>query len=76
MLLAVGSLDRESRDTYDLVVKASDRGSPQREVRQLPAEKMEDDMMPMKLTDISFYSGVADVVSSCMVVIGRSQRSD
>ena len=32
-LLAVGSLDRESRETYELVVKASDNGSPQREVR-------------------------------------------
>lgn len=32
-LLAVGSLDRESRDTYELVVTASDRGTPQREVR-------------------------------------------
>ncbi|XP_044045435.1 protocadherin Fat 4 [Siniperca chuatsi] len=30
-LLAVGPLDRESRETYDLVVKASDKGSPQRE---------------------------------------------
>ncbi|XP_029297871.1 cadherin EGF LAG seven-pass G-type receptor 2-like [Cottoperca gobio] len=30
-LLAVGSLDRESRETYDLVVKASDAGVPQRE---------------------------------------------
>nr|XP_046231679.1 protein dachsous isoform X5 [Scatophagus argus] len=30
-LLAVGSLDRESRETYELVVKASDNGSPQRE---------------------------------------------
>lgn len=33
MLLAVGELDRETRETYDLVVKASDKGSPQREVR-------------------------------------------
>lgn len=33
MLLAVGSLDRESRDTYELIIKASDKGSPQREVR-------------------------------------------
>lgn len=32
-LLAVGPLDRESKETYELVVKASDRGSPQREVR-------------------------------------------
>lgn len=32
-LLVVGALDRESRDTYELVVKAADRGSPQREVR-------------------------------------------
>lgn len=32
-LLAVGPLDRESRDAYELVVKASDRGSPPREVR-------------------------------------------
>lgn len=32
-LLAVGSLDRESRETYELFVKASDKGSPQREVR-------------------------------------------
>ncbi|XP_027138360.1 protocadherin Fat 4 isoform X1 [Larimichthys crocea] len=31
MLLAVGSLDRESRDTYELIIKASDKGSPQRE---------------------------------------------
>ncbi|XP_040002206.1 protocadherin Fat 4 [Xiphias gladius] len=31
-LLAVGPLDRESRETYDLLVKASDKGSPQREV--------------------------------------------
>ncbi|KAM6941222.1 protocadherin Fat 4 [Lycodopsis pacificus] len=31
MLLAVGSLDRESRETYELFVKASDKGSPQRE---------------------------------------------
>ncbi|XP_070771479.1 protocadherin Fat 4 [Enoplosus armatus] len=30
-LLAVGSLDREARETYDLVIKASDEGSPQRE---------------------------------------------
>lgn len=30
-LLAVGPLDRESRETYDLVVKASDKGVPQRE---------------------------------------------
>ncbi|XP_045903065.1 protocadherin Fat 4-like isoform X1 [Micropterus dolomieu] len=30
-LLAVGSLDRENKDTYELVVKASDKGSPQRE---------------------------------------------
>ncbi|XP_026158869.1 protocadherin Fat 4 [Mastacembelus armatus] len=30
-LLAVGALDRESRETYDLVVKASDKGDPQRE---------------------------------------------
>nr|XP_033478927.1 protocadherin Fat 4 [Epinephelus lanceolatus] len=30
-LLAVGSLDRESREMYDLVVRASDKGSPQRE---------------------------------------------
>ncbi|KAK2817525.1 hypothetical protein Q5P01_025716 [Channa striata] len=30
-LLAVGDLDRESRDTYDLVVKASDKGIPQRD---------------------------------------------
>uniref|UniRef100_UPI0009B38DC5 cadherin-23 n=1 Tax=Monopterus albus TaxID=43700 RepID=UPI0009B38DC5 len=30
-LLAVGALDRESRDTYELLVKASDKGSPQRE---------------------------------------------
>ncbi|XP_054866126.1 cadherin-23 [Amphiprion ocellaris] len=30
-LLAVGPLDRESRDAYDLVVKASDKGVPQRE---------------------------------------------
>lgn len=32
-MLAVGSLDRENKDTYELVVKASDKGSPQREVR-------------------------------------------
>ncbi|XP_038133976.1 protein dachsous [Cyprinodon tularosa] len=31
MLLAVGSLDRESIETYDLVLKASDKGSPQKE---------------------------------------------
>ncbi|XP_047434008.1 protein dachsous-like [Mugil cephalus] len=31
MLLAVGPLDRESGETLDLVVKASDKGSPQRE---------------------------------------------
>ncbi|KAL3066367.1 hypothetical protein OYC64_016342 [Pagothenia borchgrevinki] len=31
MLLAVGPLDRESKETYELVVKASDNGSPQRE---------------------------------------------
>ncbi|XP_059189827.1 protocadherin Fat 4 [Centropristis striata] len=31
MLLAVGTLDRESRETYELLVKATDRGSPQRE---------------------------------------------
>ncbi|XP_029001511.1 protein dachsous [Betta splendens] len=31
MLLAVGDLDRESQETYELVIKASDRGSPQRE---------------------------------------------
>nr|XP_008302668.1 PREDICTED: protocadherin Fat 4-like [Stegastes partitus] len=30
-LLAVGPLDRESRDSYDLVVRASDKGVPQRE---------------------------------------------
>ncbi|XP_020495271.2 protocadherin Fat 4 [Labrus bergylta] len=30
-LLAVGRLDRESRETYELVVKASDKGIPQRE---------------------------------------------
>ncbi|XP_034740142.1 protocadherin Fat 4 [Etheostoma cragini] len=30
-LLAVGSLDRESRDTYELLVKASDKGTPPRE---------------------------------------------
>ncbi|XP_051801959.1 cadherin EGF LAG seven-pass G-type receptor 1-like [Acanthochromis polyacanthus] len=30
-LLAVAPLDRESRDTYELVVKASDKGVPQRE---------------------------------------------
>ncbi|KAG7235236.1 hypothetical protein INR49_003079 [Caranx melampygus] len=30
-LLAVGQLDRESREEYELLVKASDRGSPQRE---------------------------------------------
>lgn len=32
-LLAVGPLDRETRDTYELIVMASDKGSPQREVR-------------------------------------------
>ncbi|KAM3622826.1 uncharacterized protein V6R79_003596 [Siganus canaliculatus] len=31
MLLAVGSLDRESREMYELIIKASDKGSPQRE---------------------------------------------
>ncbi|MEQ2261910.1 hypothetical protein XENORESO_017797, partial [Xenotaenia resolanae] len=31
MLLAVGPLDRESTEVYDLVLKASDKGSPQRE---------------------------------------------
>ncbi|XP_043970025.1 protocadherin Fat 4 isoform X2 [Gambusia affinis] len=31
MLLVVGSLDRENTETYDLVLKASDKGSPQRE---------------------------------------------
>ncbi|XP_050926881.1 protocadherin beta-2 [Lates calcarifer] len=31
MLLAVGHLDRERRETYDLIVKAADKGSPQRE---------------------------------------------
>ncbi|RVE76560.1 hypothetical protein OJAV_G00009860 [Oryzias javanicus] len=31
MLLAVASLDRETTDTYELFVKASDNGSPQRE---------------------------------------------
>ncbi|XP_028423953.1 protocadherin Fat 4-like [Perca flavescens] len=30
-LLAVGKLDRESRETYELLVKASDKGSPPRE---------------------------------------------
>ncbi|XP_067355536.1 protocadherin Fat 4 isoform X2 [Channa argus] len=30
-LLAVGDLDRESRETYDLVIKASDKGIPQRQ---------------------------------------------
>ncbi|XP_034044704.1 protocadherin Fat 4-like isoform X2 [Thalassophryne amazonica] len=30
-LLAVGVLDRESRDTYDLIIQAVDRGVPQRE---------------------------------------------
>lgn len=34
-LLAVGDLDRESRETYELVVKACDNGSPQREVSKL-----------------------------------------
>lgn len=33
MLLAVGDLDRERRDSYDLVVRASDKGTPQRQVR-------------------------------------------
>ncbi|XP_014832946.1 PREDICTED: cadherin-23-like [Poecilia mexicana] len=32
MLLVVGSLDREKTETYNLVLKASDKGSPQREV--------------------------------------------
>ncbi len=32
-LLAVGSLDRETQETYELVVKASDKGIPQMEVR-------------------------------------------
>ncbi|CAJ1052822.1 cadherin-23-like [Xyrichtys novacula] len=31
MLLAVGPLDRESSETFELFVKASDKGSPQRE---------------------------------------------
>ncbi|CAG5946960.1 unnamed protein product [Menidia menidia] len=31
MLMAIGRLDRESRETYDLVVKASDNGIPKRE---------------------------------------------
>ncbi|CAN9493180.1 unnamed protein product [Ophioblennius macclurei] len=31
MLLAVGSLDRETRETYELLVKATDGGSPQME---------------------------------------------
>ncbi|XP_028252777.1 cadherin EGF LAG seven-pass G-type receptor 2-like [Parambassis ranga] len=31
MLLAVGDLDRERRDSYDLVVRASDKGTPQRQ---------------------------------------------
>uniref|UniRef100_A0A087XD96 Cadherin domain-containing protein n=1 Tax=Poecilia formosa TaxID=48698 RepID=A0A087XD96_POEFO len=31
MLLVVGSLDREKTETYNLVLKASDKGSPQRE---------------------------------------------
>lgn len=31
MLLVVGPLDRESKETYDLVLLASDKGSPQRE---------------------------------------------
>ncbi|XP_008416259.1 protein dachsous [Poecilia reticulata] len=30
-LLVVGSLDREKTETYDLILKASDKGSPQRE---------------------------------------------
>lgn len=32
-LQAVGSLDRERQETYELLVKASDDGRPQREVR-------------------------------------------
>ncbi|XP_044201132.1 protocadherin Fat 4-like [Thunnus albacares] len=31
MLLAVGALDRESKETYNLLIRASDKGSPQRE---------------------------------------------
>ncbi|XP_044201151.1 protocadherin Fat 4-like [Thunnus albacares] len=31
MLLAVGALDRESKESYDLLIRASDKGSPQRE---------------------------------------------
>ena len=33
-LLAVGVLDRESKETYDLVIKAADKGSPPREVHK------------------------------------------
>lgn len=36
MLLAVSPLDRETTDTYELFIKASDNGSPQREVRKGP----------------------------------------
>ncbi|XP_067441680.1 protocadherin Fat 4 [Thunnus thynnus] len=31
MLLAVGALDRESKETYNLLIRASDKGNPQRE---------------------------------------------
>lgn len=31
-LLAIGPLDRESRETYDLTVTALDKGNPPREV--------------------------------------------
>lgn len=34
MLLAVANLDRETTEIYELFVKASDNGSPQREVRK------------------------------------------
>lgn len=33
-LLAVAPLDREKREMYELVIKASDKGSPPREVRR------------------------------------------
>lgn len=31
-LLAVGALDREKKESYEFFIKASDKGSPQREV--------------------------------------------
>lgn len=55
-LTAVGALDREIRETYELVVKASDKGVPQREVRF--SCRLRDTVPPrtnMFMTQISQY---------------------